>query len=443
MRRALAIAVALLVVATVAQSAMAQEAQDSVSNRLLEILKERQVISPQEYGELKNLAKEMQEDQADLGRRLTDLDRSIADYLAQGGAAGANASYTKGTGFKLATGDGLFELNIGGFFQFEFTASDNDNMRDTNSFNVDENFVILQGHAFDPNLTYYIEAEFDGMVLRDAYFDYVVSDWANMRMGQFKVPFGRQNWTHESDYEFMERAAVCGVFNMDRDVGISLFNTMDLEGAGDTIVEYNVGIMNGEGRGSSANDNNRVAWYARAGLYPMGYIDYSEGDFAGDDEMKFGIAGTYGRHKTHPRPIIPGMGSMSATIDGWQGDAVFTWSGFFLTGEWFDTEIDYGGGAPGLDTQGWYVQAGYMIPDSKIEIVGRYGRTDFDNAYDMDMSGKRVFAHEMDEWTAGVNYYMDGHNLKIGAYVGQMESTFYSADDAKTTFLNLAFQVEW
>ena len=127
MRRCLAIGLAILILALGARGVAAQDDGQSVSDRLLEILKQRQIISGDEYSELKGLASKMEDDNADLSRRLGELDRSIADYLAKGEDDEynrAHVAYRKGSGFQFATADGMFELNLGGFFLFSYTGWD-------------------------------------------------------------------------------------------------------------------------------------------------------------------------------------------------------------------------------------------------------------------------------------------------------------------------------
>jgi hypothetical protein len=428
MRRVLAIGLALLVVMIAARGVVAQET--SVNDRLLEILKERQIISDKEYTDL---VEQLQDEQTQTDQRLSELDRSIADYLAQGGdGMGANVTYKKGRGFGFASGDGLFSMSLGGVFQFEYSYVDIEDYRDTNNFDIDDNRIILQGHAFDPGLTYYFEYCADGLVqLLDAYVDYNVCDWTNLRAGQFKTPFGRQHLVHESDREFFGLGPVAAAFNPDRDLGL-MFH--DVTEAGDCplgIVEYALGIWNGEGRNAGGNDNNEVAWAARLGVYPLGFIPYVEGDWDKSQDLKFGIAGAYGRHVT--APVNNGV-----KFDGYELDGVLTWMGLFLTGEYFYGHVDLPQAMePNITNDGWYAQAGYMVPDSQIELVGRYGKVDIDN----DMKGVDDFS----EWAVGFNYYMDGHFWKIGTYIGRYasDSVMKGAEGSDFNFLRIIFQMEW
>lgn len=100
MRRVIAISLAILVFAVGARGVMAQESEQQVSDRLLEILKDRAIISEDEYSELKDLAVQMEADRGEMDSRLDEIDRSITEYLAQSGdARGANVSHKKGKGF--------------------------------------------------------------------------------------------------------------------------------------------------------------------------------------------------------------------------------------------------------------------------------------------------------------------------------------------------------
>ena len=204
MRRVLAISFAILVVMLATRGVMAQDAEQSVSDRLLEILQERQIISSDEYGELKGLATEMQEERAELNTRLGDLDRSITEYLAKDGdALGSNVTYQVGNGFTFATQDGRFALTIGGMFKFMYQFVDRErnpmgcndfddyyydmdntlDRRDVNNFSLDNRFHF-QGHAFDPNLSYYFEfMASDSVGLFEGWVNYNWCDWTNIKVG--------------------------------------------------------------------------------------------------------------------------------------------------------------------------------------------------------------------------------------------------------------------
>ena len=401
MRRVLAISLAVLAVALTAGGALAQDTEQSVSDRLLEILKDRQVISPDEFGELKDLADRMEDENAELNQRLGDLDRSIADYMAkEGDEPTANLSYRKGQGFRFFSRDGLFELNVGGWLQFSYTHLDAERAEifesysgptrgsssesisrlnpnkpvvwsgmGTNSFDVDAR-LWFTGYAFSDALKYRFEFDiapmlgeadsdyesngyyenFDafqngessgGLELLDAYADYNYCDYTNIRFGQFKAPTGRQFLVHQRDLASPSRPIVAQVFELRRDVGIMAHDVREIDDDGMTY-EYMFGIFNGEGKDASYNDNNSVAFSGRFGFYPMGYIPYTEGNADRDGELKMGVAGWYGHHQTGiDQGIQNQYGSrFKGTVETWGLDMVATCHGFFLTGEYLDRRTD-------------------------------------------------------------------------------------------------------
>ena len=446
MRRVLAISLAILVVTIAARGVVAQDSDQAVSDRLLEILKDRQIISTDEYGELKALAATMQEN--DVEQRLNEIDRSIADYLAkEGEGEGASVSHQVGTGFGFATGDGLFSLWLGGLFQFGYTGFDRDDLRDTNNFSVFRNRIQMNGKAFDKNLDYKVQLETaSGVTLLDAFVNWDICDWAEVKAGQFKVPYGRQSLTSAGKLQFIERTIVDGAFSFGRDVGVMLHDTMPVQEDGDATVEYSFGLFNGEGANVNANDNNWFMWALRFGVYPMGVVTYSEGRAPADPDPKFGIAGSYVSEKGRP------FGTEVETT-AWEFDGVVTWEGLYVTGEYFQNEVDPSGGSS-VDTDGWYVQAGYMVPNSDIEVLGRYGMIDWD--------GDATGLDDTTDWALGFAYYIGGHGhpYKIVVFFGQSETDEQSASGGSgsptypngetfsptigdTNYLKIIFQLDW
>jgi hypothetical protein len=457
MRRALAISLAILVVALSTSGVVAQDAEQSVSDRLLEILKDRQIISQSEYGELKDLASKMDEERSEMDSRLGALDRSISEYLAKDGAAvGSNVTYHPGKGFTFSSSNNLFSLSIGGTFIFQYLGLDVDNapnVNDTNNFNITENRIIFQGHAFDPNLSFYIELNavperssafgfdipddyFDGMYdgyygginIWEAYVNYNICDWAEVRFGQMKVPYGRQWMTHVSDLEFANRDFVTDVFALGTDVGVMFHDVVKVQEGGDAAIQYNLGFWNGEG--NSGNDSSWLAWAIRFGVDPLGYVDYVEGDPMHTKAPKFSIAGTY--YSNH-------MKNQNLELEAWEIDGVFKWMGFWLTAEYFSRKYDFES-SPNATNDGWYVQAGYYIMPEELEAIGRYGQVDWDSD---SFAGNFGDLDQTWSWALGLAYYWSGHNWKVLTEFGQMTNDVDGSSDVDAWFFRVAFQLEW
>ena len=76
-----------------------------------------------------------------------------------------------------------------------------------------------------------------------------------VRVGQYKVPFGRQELTSSEKQQFIDRSLLSGEFTHSRDVGVSLWGRLN-----GGKLEYWAGIFNGNGRQKSINDNNSSAY---------------------------------------------------------------------------------------------------------------------------------------------------------------------------------------
>jgi hypothetical protein len=487
MRRVLAIGLAIVIVMIASRGVVAQEA-DSVSDRLLEILKDRQIISNDEFGELKGLAAEMQDDRADMDRRLGDLDRSIADYLAKDGdATAAGVTYTVGNGFAFTTSDNLFSLNLGGMFQFWYEGWNGDrnsekyvedsHKRDTNNFYADARFHFF-GHAFTPDLKYYFEyvAEstsgyFDeyyyggdgyndyydlsygrsggGVYLYEGYVDYNLCNWTNIRAGQFRMPLGRQNLVHASDLTLATRAISDPMI----DVGIMVHNMYtDMFGVDGLAAEYMIGLFDG----MLASNNSWVAPAMRLVVYPLGPISYVEGDWAASGDPKFGVGASYGYDRGR-------LSSGSIYQSFWGVDGVLTWNGLYLTSEWHRLKQDITGQSsynPSSKIRNWFVQAGFMAMPSELEIFLRYAKMGTPRGGE-SFSGSWQYGYASGtydntvEWSVGAAYYFEGHPLKIivqivswereydGTYTDYRHSGSNKLDDDSWLGFIITFQLEW
>jgi len=447
MRRVIAISLAILVLAVGARGVMAQDSGQQVSDRLLEILKDRQIISEDEYSELKDLATEMEQQQGDMNARLDDIDRSISEYLAQGGdARGANVSHKKGDGFGFATGDGFFSMWLGGLFQTWYVGADNEYSRDTNSISVPEARIDISGNAFDPNLTYRFEVNLGSSPLTggvlDLWGNWDLMNGAQIKFGQMKVPYGRQMMTYQGDLEFESRNNISNAFTPGWDLGVMVWDAVPMQEGGEPMFDYYAGLFNGDGRNVAGNDNNWMAVALRAEVHPLGYVPLSEGDFE-QSKTKFAAGASY--YYTNNRP-----GGQTVKSDNWNLDAVVLWNGLFFQWEYFynNTNPD---GANRLVNWGWYAQAGFMIPNSKFEVIGRYGFASWDQDTGLD---------ETKDWAIGFAYYFDGHPFKIVVFFTQTDTDEQSMSRSsgpvypefdsytvfvpgKTNVLSAGFQIDW
>ena len=214
-------------------------------------------------------------------------------------------------------------------------------------------------------------------------------------------------------------------------------------------IEWALAFVNGDGTNVNGNDNNWLGWVARLGFYPFGFVKYGESDLANTQDMKFGVAGSYYSYRNRP------SGDTDRT-DGIELDAVVAWSGLYATGEWHKRKTDMAGDSSYKDS-GWFLQAGFVIPDTEFEVLGRYSRIDWNKS--------RTGLSSTSGWQLGVAWYpgQEGHPFKALLAFGYMEvdeangagagsgsppkPTYDIADISlnygDTYFLRLAFQLDW
>ena len=409
MRRVLIVSIAIMVVMFATTAVRAGEQQ--VSDRLLEILKERQIISESEYAELSDVANQMQEDQSSVDQRLTALDASITEYLAkEGDEAGVATKHKKGKGFGFESGN--FSLWIGGLFQFEYYGVDRKDAQDTNNFNVKRLRFDFQGKAFVEGFTYKIQFEggfSSSVTLLDAYGNYEIAEGIQVRFGQFKVPYSRQYLASAGQLALMDRSIVVNAFAPGRDIGVMAHDDMTF-GDSDFGFEWAFGLFNGDGTNVNSNDNNWLGWAARVAIYPMGMIGSGEGDLAPTGDVKFGIAASYVSVRNRPAS----NGGSTVKTDAWEIDAVLTWNGLYATGEYHSNKINPDG-ASAWENNGWFLQGGFLIPNTDFEVLARYSRIDWDRSTGLKNTK---------EWVIGAAWYPNGngHPFKVVIQFGEIKS---------------------
>jgi len=435
MRRVFAISLAIAAVTFMAGGVMAQETQQDGNGLLLKILKERNILTDQEFQEIKG---QLAQEKSEVDQQLSALDRSLADYLAKAGdSVGGNSTYVQNQGVTFTAGDGNWSVYFGGLIQFGYMYSTSDvaNADPTGGFGVEENRIDFGGTIFDPNMSFYVQLQpGDSPSVLDVYVDWAYDDMTSVRAGQFKVPFGRQSLVDESDRAFGALMWVGDEFRVGtagRDVGVMFHGTYLADGNPDGMAfEYAAGIWNGSGNHASEPVNgadHELMWGLRGGFYPMGMLPYVEGDFECSPDPKFGIAGSFLVDQTHGSAPDDDPVTTSFEVDG-----VFAMGGIYFTGEYFNRKFEPAAGSDVTD-KGWYLQGGYFVMPGEVELIGYYGMVQPESDDDVSY------------WALGGAYYLNGHEWKVVGAIGQQITDFAAAgaDDEKIWFVRLGLQADW
>jgi hypothetical protein len=218
----------------------------------------------------------------------------------------------------------------------------------------------------------------DGSILQDAWVSYM-TDFANIQMGQFKIPIGLEANQSSAALLFPERSIVTRAFGDRRELGVKVEKKIA------DVFYYNVGIYNGSNINRLDNDNEkdvglRLEAYPIKGLTigALGYTTIGERDQSVVDRLEADL-----------RLELGGLILQGEYIHGWDGAKNAT------TGQ--RTE---GAGA--------YGAVAYTIAEL-IQPVFRFGT--LDTNVDNDEAGKT-------NWYEGcVNYFLKGNDVKLSLAV--------------------------
>jgi len=241
---------------------------------------------------------------------------------------------------------------------------------------------------------------------------------ANIKVGQWKAPFGLENLTPDSQILTIERSLPTGAIVPERQIGVMLWGkplTNVLPEQKD-LVTYYAGMFNGNGRNFNNNDNNEFMYVGRIELQPF------EGEVMGQ-EASFKIAGDYYFSRDETGTNISPALNLKVNVDGsltsytllspdkrdaYSFDAWLKIGPFDLIGEYFSENVRPRGGVPlfsEFDPSGYYVQGSYFIIPKKLQLVAKYER----------LSPGQLASDDLSSITGGINYYIHGDQIKVMA----------------------------
>jgi phosphate-selective porin len=297
---------------------------------------------------------------------------------------------------------------------------------------------------FAENFDFKVEGEFensDGISSNrtdfsgtDIYVNYHQFPEANVKVGQWKAPFGLEQLTPDPTLIIIERSLPTGAITPERQVGAQLWGKpfATIWPAQKDLLTYYAGIFNGNGRNVSVNDNNNFMYVGRLELLPW------QGKLLGQNSsLKLGgdVLNSRDDKGTNISQslnlLVNSDGSLSPfTLPGadertaWSVDAWFNLGPFDLIGEYLQEKVDgrtVAGVPPGFadfTTNGFYVTAAYYLIPKKLQAAVRWEQL---NPGQKGNDG----IHSI---TGGLNYYIHGDDLKLMANYIHTWSDFRQAN---------------
>ena len=311
---------------------------------------------------------------------------------------------------------GLEMPKISGFVQGMYQANldDKGELKD-NTFRMRRVRLSVDG-KLSPKVSYKLQGDFSrSPMLVDAYVKYKACNAFAVQVGQFKTPFTIESPINPVNLEIFDYGEiiqqlggykdVCGVGGLGRDIGVmatgSFFPVMGEEGIKYHVVDYAVGVFNGNGP-TTTDNNNRKDIVGRLEVHP------------GMKDVTLSGSYYYGKYTKDD--------NVNCTRNRWAAGAQYNDGKLVLRGE-------YVGGQTGRWTEieenslynsnGYYAQAGYYFGlgkdhSQKLMPVLRYEHFTADDA---------VTNGGTNWYTAGINYWpLKSVNFKLDYSLVQKES---------------------
>jgi hypothetical protein len=212
-------------------------------------------------------------------------------------------------------------------------------------------------------------------ILQD-YFITFITDYADISVGQYKIPVSLEGFTSSSKILFPERALVSRAYGDRRDLGLRIEKKL-----GDYF-GYTLGFFNGTGQNRLDNDIAKDG-ALRLEVYPIEGLTVAGVGYT-----------TIGKRETSGR-------------DRLEADARYDAHDLFVIGEyihaWDTTER-----SPYVEGHGAYLGAGYTF-FGQLQPIGRIGFLD----PDLDEDGTRIEHYEL-----GVSWFFQKYEARLTAAFG-------------------------
>jgi hypothetical protein len=323
-------------------------------------------------------------------------------------------------------------------------------------FGVHRTRLVFEGFAFTPDINYFVQFRNDTAdtttqntpgrsttQLYDAYLTFRQLPWANLRIGQYRTHFGRQEFMSSALLQFVDRNFVAEAFVPNaidrRDQGVTIFSDYTKY-----PVNYAFGVFNGVGINltrldlTTPSNANELMYVGRLAWDILGKPGYFEGDLAHSNTPQLAVGTSYGYNaglqtntalagsNNQVSLAIASLGNgrllNQGVVDIGTGgiDAVFKYRGLSLQAEGFFRNIDTHDHSKQIgNASGFYVQAGYFVVPGTIEVVGRYSVMDPDTRLGHDLITSGV---------GGLNWYFSGHEHKLQFDYGVLTTRLGGAD---------------
>ncbi|UJR83448.1 porin [Sandaracinus amylolyticus] len=335
---------------------------------------------------------------------------ALADALTlHATAPGVELGFSPDEGAFVRNADRSFSLQIGLLVQMRYQLSSTPDPARESEFIVRMVRPQLRGTVLAPWIRYFVQPELAGQSARllDLQIDIQPHEAIGLRAGQFLTPFSRTFTTPVPRLLFPDFSIANDAFRADRDTGAMLFGT-PFEG----LLEYYVGIFNGNRIDQGGNDDDQMLYMARLVASPLGRVALDETPALAAHvpfRISFGVNGYLGEiTRTEARVDattgLPATATLGIEHQRTLGaDVALQWETLALQAELYYRDATLVDGTT-RDAIGGYAHLAWMFFRPYLEVAARVSVVDPDLASGGDV--QRVIE-------GLINFYALGNHLKL------------------------------
>src|SRR5437588_1512214 len=245
--------------------------------------------------------------------------------------------------------------------------------------------------------------------------------WAQVKVGQWKAPFGLEQTTPDTSLYIIERSLPTGAITPARQIGVQLWGKPFASVWPDQkdLLTYYAGIFNGHGRNISNNDNHNFMYGGRLESTLFKSKIWGQESFLKLGADVLNSRGDKGTNISQTLNLLVNTdGSLSPFVlpgaderTAWSVDAWLKLGPFDLIGEYLEEYVNgrtVNGVAPGFadfTTNGYYITAAYFLIPKKLQAAVQWQHLN---------PGQRG-SDGIHSITGGLNYYINGDDIKLMA----------------------------
>src|SRR5438094_7437092 len=241
--------------------------------------------------------------------------------------------------------------------------------------------------------------------------------WAQIKVGQWKAPFGLEQTTPDTSLYIIERSLPTGAITPERQLGVQLWGKPLASNWPEQkdLLTYYPGIFNGNGRNITNNDNNNFMYVGRlestlfkSKMWGESYLKLGADVLNSRDDAGTNISQSLNLKVNADGSLSPFTLPTAAERTAWSLDAWLKLGRFDLIGEYLEEYVNGRtvNGVPGMPdftTNGYYITAGYFLIPKKLQLAVQW----------QDLNPGQKGNDGIRSITGGLNYYIHGDDIKL------------------------------